>query len=54
MPLGLKNIRYRFKRLPSGRAVRIAFIGQHAIEVKPFKENKKGTLKTAGKAKRVK
>lgn len=43
MSLG-KNVRYRWKKMKSGKMVRLAFKGNKVIEVKP-----KG-----GKAKRVK
>lgn len=50
MPLG-KNVRYRFKRTDG--AVRLAFKGNKAVEVKPYKRAKGGALKPSGSAKRI-
>lgn len=36
MPLG-KGIRFRFKRLGKGKAVRLAFKGNKVVEAAPFK-----------------
>ncbi len=34
MPLG-KDVRYRWKRMPNGRMVRLAFRGKKVVEIKP-------------------
>mgnify|MGYP001614982039 CR=1 FL=1 len=51
MPLG-KGVRYRVRRLPGGRAQRLAFKGNKAVEVQPMRE-RGGVLKKTGPAKRI-
>lgn len=39
MPLG-KNVRYRYRELPSGQKQRLAFRGSKVIEVKGYTKRK--------------
>jgi len=36
----LKNVRYRYRELPSGEKQRLAFRGNHVVEVKGFTKRK--------------
>jgi len=36
----LRNVRYRYRKLPSGGKQRLAFRGNRVIEVKGFKKRK--------------